>query len=123
MELILVGVDRSDTAREAARRAAELAASTDATLHMITCSKSSGDADDRSFLEELAAELPHDRITSVAAVGDPASVICDEAQRLGAEMIVVGSRRTQGAARVLGSVAADVLRQSPCNVLVAHTTS
>lgn len=121
MQLILVGVDQSDTARQAAERAAELASAADATLHMITCSKKSGD--DHSFLDRLADDLPHDRITTVAATGDPATVICEEAQRLGAELIVVGNRRTQGASRVLGSVAADILRRSPCDVLVAHTTS
>lgn len=122
MGLILVGVDRSETARQAAERAAELARSTDATLHMITCSKKSGEGDE-SYLSELADELPYDRITTVAATGDPADLICQEATRLGADMIVVGNRRTQGPTRVLGSVASDVLRQSPCDVLVAHTQS
>ncbi|NND75183.1 MAG: universal stress protein [Ilumatobacter sp.] len=122
MKLILVGVDRSDTARQAAERAAELASSTDATLHVMTCSKKADD-DNRAFLDGLAQALPHDRVTTVAAVGDPATVICEEAARLGAGMIVVGSKRTQGATRVLGSIASDVIKQSPCDVLVAHTGS
>ena len=37
-------------------------------------------------------------------------------------MIVVGNRRVQGATRVLGSIANDVARQAPCNVLIVHTT-
>jgi nucleotide-binding universal stress UspA family protein len=54
--------------------------------------------------------------------GDPADALCAEAERLQADMIVVGSVRTQGIGRVLGSVANDVLRQAPCAVLVAKTT-
>ena len=37
-------------------------------------------------------------------------------------MIIVGNRRVQGAARILGSIATDVLHIAPCNVLVVHTT-
>ena len=32
-------------------------------------------------------------------------------------MIVVGNKRVQGAARVLGSIAGDVAKRAPCNVL------
>ncbi|MCP3973298.1 MAG: universal stress protein, partial [bacterium] len=39
-----------------------------------------------------------------------------------ARMIVVGNRRVQGIARVLGSVASDVAKRAPCSVLIAHTT-
>jgi nucleotide-binding universal stress UspA family protein len=53
--------------------------------------------------------------------GDPATVLCEEAQRLNARMIVVGNRRVQSAARVLGAIATDVARHAHCDVLIAHT--
>ena len=35
---------------------------------------------------------------------------------------IVGNRRVQGVSRILGSVAMDVARAAPCNVLIVHTT-
>jgi nucleotide-binding universal stress UspA family protein len=49
-------------------------------------------------------------------------VMCEEARRLEARMIVVGNRRVQGAARVLGSIASDVAKHAPCDVYIANTT-
>jgi CRP-like cAMP-binding protein len=40
-----------------------------------------------------------------------------------ATMIVVGNRRVQGAKRLLGSIASDVLHHASCDVLVAHTAA
>jgi nucleotide-binding universal stress UspA family protein len=51
-----------------------------------------------------------------------ARALCSEAIRLDASMIAVGNKRIHGAARVLGSVAGDVAKQAPCNVLIVHTT-
>jgi nucleotide-binding universal stress UspA family protein len=48
--------------------------------------------------------------------------MCEEARRLGARIIVVGNRRVQGASRVLGSIASDVAKQAPCDVLIVNTT-
>ena len=134
MNEILVGVDRSDRARAAAERAATIAAGVDATLHVIMCvdkegagvSSSDGTlpakaAENKQFLEQLCAELPHQRVTNSVASGDPASVLCDEATRLSAQMIVVGNRRVQGVASALGSVARDVTKHAPCDVLIANT--
>jgi nucleotide-binding universal stress UspA family protein len=52
---------------------------------------------------------------------EPADALCAEAERLGASIIVVGNKRVQGMARVLGSVAAEVARHAPCHVFIAHT--
>jgi len=48
--------------------------------------------------------------------------MCDEATRLEARTIVVGNRRVQGVTRVLGSIAADVTKHAPCDVLIANST-
>jgi len=138
MNDIVVGVDQSDTARTAARTAATLAATCGTNLHIVMCVKRSssqevavgGDrwrleslAEAEIFLGDLRRTLPHDRITSTVAFGDPASTMCEEAQRLGARMIVVGNRRVQGASRILGSIAADVTKHASCDVLIANTTA
>lgn len=136
MSNVVVGVDRSETARRAAHRAARLASAFGSRLHLVTCAKPEAgqtvgigsdamtidwEHDAEQFLQGLARELPHDDITWSVSTGDPAHAIIDTADRLDAETIVVGNVRSQGAARVLGSVATSVVRKAPCDVLVAHT--
>lgn len=136
MNDIVVGVDQSPTAREAAVRAASLAAETGSNLHIVMCLSggssrevqvgsdhfyldSVGEAE--TYLSDLGRSLPHDRITSTIGQGDPATTMCEEASRLDAAMIVVGNRRVKGLGRVLGSVAAAVAKRAPCDVLIANT--
>ena len=52
---------------------------------------------------------------------DPASALCDEAERLDASIIVVGNKRVQGISRVLGSIAGGVAKMAPCDVYIVHT--
>ena len=44
-----------------------------------------------------------------------------EAERLEADVIVVGNRRMQGVSRLLGSVANEVAHNAPCDVLIVKT--
>jgi nucleotide-binding universal stress UspA family protein len=60
-------------------------------------------------------------VTSAAIADKPADALIAEAERLEAELIVVGNRRVQGLGRLLGSVAADVVHHAPCDVLVVKT--
>jgi len=136
MKDIIVGVDRSETARKAAERAAELAVAYRANLHVVMCVDRGSSHEivvgsDRfhtdwlteaeMFLTDLTRTLPHDQVTHTVGLGDPAKMLCEEASRLDARAIVIGNRRVQGVTRVLGSVAGDVTRQAPCDVVVAHT--
>lgn len=136
MKDIIVGVDRSQTARIAATRAAELAKAYGVNLHLVMCTDrgpthqiSVGSdrfqidwlADAELYLSDVARTLPHDRISHTVGLGDPAKMLCEEAGRLDATAIVVGNRRVQGVSRVLGSIAGDVTRQAPCDVVVANT--
>ncbi|MGE0869961.1 MAG: universal stress protein [Kofleriaceae bacterium] len=51
--------------------------------------------------------------------GDPGSVLCDLANELSSEMVIVGTHGRKGIARVaLGSVAEKVASEAPCPVLV-----
>lgn len=136
MHDVVVGIDRSETARRAAERAVELANAFGVNLHLVMCVDRSRSAEVKvggqrfttdwltqaeQFLENLSGELGAAEITTMVGLGDPADTLRDEAERLDARAIVVGNRRVQGASRVLGSVALDVLRHAPCDVLVAHT--
>jgi nucleotide-binding universal stress UspA family protein len=136
MGCIVVGVDRSDTARKAAERAAALADQLGANLHIVMCAERSKGvnmsvgadswqsdwlSDAQQFLEDLGRQLPTVAVTTSVGEGDPAKAICDEADRLDAELIVIGNKRVQGLARVLGSVAGDVMKHAHCDVYVANT--
>lgn len=136
--IIVVGVDASETALAAAREAAELAGALGATLHVIT-------AFDRNEVEVVeigserwvigSAEDALQTATNVAAHlraittdievsagdGKPADVLIDHAREVDARMIVVGNRRMQGIGRVLGSVANTVAHHAPCAVHIVKT--
>jgi len=57
-------------------------------------------------------------------LGRPATVIVSEAEQLGADLVVVGSRGHGALASfALGSVAAEVVDHAPCPVLVARRSS
>jgi nucleotide-binding universal stress UspA family protein len=135
---IIVGVDGSATARIAAMQAAELANNLNLPLHIVTSMTRNtsqqvqgGGSEVWHFdsiglaeesLKALAGELKVTVPVSHAVVmSDPASALCEEAARLDASMIVVGNKRVQGAARVLGSIAGDVAKRAPCNVFIVHT--
>lgn len=132
---IVVGVDQSDTARRAAFRAAGLANALGAPLHLVMAA-SRGRADGMAtetghlvdwlagaeqFLDALMGELKASAVTGAVVAKDPATAMCDEAERLDAQMIVVGNRRVQGISRVLGAIAMDVARRAPCDVLISDT--
>jgi nucleotide-binding universal stress UspA family protein len=135
---IIVGVDGSDTARMAAEEAADMAGKYNQPLHIVLSMTrntsqqvrgggsetwhfdSVGVAEEslKALVGELKVTVP---VTYAVVLSDPATALCDEATRLDAAVIVVGNKRVQGAARVLGSIAGDVAKRAPCNVLIVHT--
>lgn len=136
--IIIVGVDGSETALKAARRAAELAKGLGATLNIVTAYGNDkteiveiageewtvSNADEaKKVAQRVAAQFNANGVqaTYTAAQGKPHEVLIKEAERLGAAMIVVGNRRMQGLGRVLGSVANNVAHNSPCDVYIAKT--
>ncbi len=143
LKTILVGVDGSETAEKAAAKAAQLAAQSGASLHVVTAfgnvraeSALARDADEwrsqaaqtaeaiaAESAETLRAHVPGVRISSGAAHGKPHIVLISEASRINADLIVVGNRRMQGVQRVLGSIASAVAHRAPCDVYIAHTVS
>ena len=61
-------------------------------------------------------------VTCTVLDGSAAKVVTGEAERLGADLIVVGNKRVAGVSRVLGAVALDIVRHAPCSVYIAKTT-
>ena len=137
MNEIVVGVDESETSRRAAVRGAEIAVALGQTLHLVMAVKGGvsrgvhvgGDefhvdwiTEATQYLAELCGDLPLPDSSCALGGKDPAKSLCDEAERLDASMIVVGNRNVKGVARILGAIAADVMRHAPCDVLVVNTT-
>jgi nucleotide-binding universal stress UspA family protein len=131
---VVVGYDGSDAAARALERAAK-AAGRHGTVVIVaskTRSDSSGRdaealierADDPSRLLEDARRLlaTHALVTAVVSVarhGDPAEHLMDTARAVGADLLVIGRRGKNLAARTLpGSVATRVVSHAPCDVLV-----
>lgn len=141
---IVVGTDGSDTATEAVRHAARLATATGATLTVVT-----GFTPDPAT-ERARAEAPEEvrwrisdsvsadekaakacRVATEAGVatveartasGDPAEILIDTAEAVGADVIVVGSKGMASPTRfILGSVPNKVSHHAPCDVLIVHT--
>jgi nucleotide-binding universal stress UspA family protein len=67
----------------------------------------------------VQAGIPSDRANGEVAFGDPPGEIVGAAERLAADLLIMGRRRAGGVRRaVLGSVVNGVLRRAPCPVLV-----
>jgi nucleotide-binding universal stress UspA family protein len=115
-KIILVGVDGSESSRKAAKVAAELAASTGATLHVLTA------VDPRSHGGQVEPGRPLSDIPALTPGEAAEAIAADVAASLGAVVPHVESnRRVQGIGRLLGSVATDVAQHAPCDVYVVKT--
>lgn len=134
--VVVVGVDASQSARKAAEVALDLAHSLGASLHVVTAFEMENaetfgvgsdkvrisNADSSELVaKSLAASRPGVEITHFAARGKPADSLIKEAVRLDARVIVVGNRRMRGIGRLLGSVANSVAHNAPCDVYIANT--
>ncbi len=143
---MVVGTDGSETAGEAVRQAAELAACVGATIHLVSAyepvperrlreerNQVPGDLqwmvhareDVAETLEEAAATLQQSglKVRTHAREGDPADAILDVAEEQQADLIVVGNKGMTGAKRfLLGSVPNKVSHHAPCSVMIIRTT-
>jgi nucleotide-binding universal stress UspA family protein len=140
----VVGIDGSETAREAVRQATVLAHAVGARIELVSAYEPVTDArlresiavprdlhwiinpreDVEATLEEAAAEI---RAAGVdvdvfARQGDPADAILDVAEERGSDLIVVGNKGMTGAKRfLLGSVPNKISHHAPCSVLIIRT--
>ena len=139
-ERIVVGTDGSQRAQAAVQHAASLAGAFDAQLHLVqgcgitvvasplygasvgidpneivaACTASL-----QPIADELAAGGLDVSMHVIATSGRDA--VCDVADQVGADLIVVGSRGMTGAKRVLGSVPNSIAHHASCSVLIVAT--
>ena len=139
MKRIVVGTDLSARSTGAVKVAADLAESVGATLHLVTaCPTQSvgmgpemmvipdhGELLDstRADLDSMAGDLRRSGLPVEVHVctGEASDALCSVAETIEADLIVVGNRRMQGAARLLGSVPNRVAHKATCSVLIART--
>ena len=140
---ILVGTDGSATAAIAVRKASAIAAISGAELVIVSAysSRAPGGLGSAAGSEAWAAtaeaaarehvngavqaakEAGVASVSGDAVSGDPADVLLGEADRRGADLLIVGSKGMQSSSRfLLGSVPNKVSHHSPCDLLIVHTT-
>jgi nucleotide-binding universal stress UspA family protein len=141
---VVVGTDGSETSFRAVDRAAALAADAGAKL-VIGCAyfperpdpqaqdalgdeayqvMGSAPADDTvSRARDRAVSAGAQNVEVTAVQGKPGDVLVKLVQDNGADLLVVGNRGLNTlAGRIIGSVPLDVVRHSPVDVLIVHTT-
>ncbi|MFF2315279.1 universal stress protein [Arthrobacter sp. NPDC058097] len=136
--IVVVGVDGSETARKAARAAADIATALSARLHVVTAFSDErtevvGSGSDKlvvsdarraeNVARDVAVELRSETLEAdyFAIHGSPAQALIKQAEAHNAHMIVVGNKRMRGLGRVLGSVANTVAHSAPCDVYIVKT--
>ncbi len=139
---IAVATDGSETALKAVAVAVDLAARYEAELLVFTAYQplprqplaedkhlpadvqwQPSAHEDVAAVLDRASELAHARSIepkTVAREGEPARVICDLAEELGADLLVIGNKGMNH--RLLGSVPNTVSHHAPCSIVIAKTT-
>ncbi|NAZ81909.1 universal stress protein [Kineococcus sp. R8] len=143
---IVVGTDGSSLAAPTVRRAAWLARYDDADL-VIVCAYAEmprrADAQNTATLggdprlgQVLGRAAANAAVTSAVALaseagatiaaallidGEPARALVEVANERGAELVVIGARHDRSLAdRLLGTVATEVTKRAPCDVLIVR---
>jgi nucleotide-binding universal stress UspA family protein len=134
LDRIVLGYDGSDSAKRALARAAELAGAS-GTVLVVTAAPllynaRAGGLVDPKEEEEALRLLTEARALLAAygaaaetkdAAGDAGEAIIEAAEDADADLVVVGTRRRNVAARLLlGSVSTKVVHTAPCDVLVVR---
>ncbi|MBI5547736.1 MAG: universal stress protein [Deltaproteobacteria bacterium] len=139
---VLVGFDGSASARKALRFAHDLAAQTGARLtallvlelphvlpigpldsYIVTAPQADPSEMERvrRLLGEAVADLPAAKVDQRVEVGRAAEVLCEQATKLGVDLIVVGARGLGVGGRwLLGSVSDRVVHHADRPVTVVH---
>ena len=137
---IVVGTDGSDTAKRAVSEATDLTRAAGAQLHVVSAyepasARISGapegaarvwavapDYEVESVIAEALATIRENGVEAQAhsVKGDATDALLDVADRVGADLIVVGNRGMQGLGRVL-SAPNKISHRARCSVLIVAT--
>lgn len=136
---ILAAIDVTEEAPQVMSKAAEIAADNGAQLNILTVIRplthaytgmevaglaaaalnfeSEATASVKNSLSELCVEHNIDETHTYTAFGVPAAEIKAHAEKLGADLVIVGSHGRHGLGLLLGSTANAVLHGAECDVL------
>jgi nucleotide-binding universal stress UspA family protein len=120
---ILVPIDFSDASELALDRAIDLASQMGASVTVMHATTEEPDERLRAAVEALVAPRKNRGVELGTELrrGPAVSAVLETTNRLGANLIVVGSHGRRGVARrVLGSVAEEIVRLARIPVLVVH---
>jgi nucleotide-binding universal stress UspA family protein len=78
------------------------------------------DAEQKLAAITATIPLPPERVSSVVSLGSVYHDVLEEADKIAADLIVVGSHRPRTATYLLGSNAATIVRHAKCSVLVVR---
>lgn len=139
-KVIVVGTDGSERAGVAVREALDLAGLTGGTVHavhaihtpavvfedahaaqvMMNEMRDHSDAIQQNLLED--AKRRGVTVEFHSSAGEPANALVELAERVNADLVVVGNRGMSGVKRfVLGSVPNKVSHHCPCSLLIVDT--
>jgi nucleotide-binding universal stress UspA family protein len=135
--LVPVDIDDVETSRPALDRAVALAEASGGTIRLIYVrslvpvsfmefvpptfdTAQQGEAEKRLTALVQTLRLPKELVSSVVTVGGVYHDVLQEADKIGADLIVVGSHRPTMATYLLGSNAASIVRHAKCSVLVVR---
>ena len=135
--LIPVDIDDIDTSRPALDRAVAMAESSRGTLRVIYVrslvptsfmefipphfdTAQQTEAEKRLAALVQGIRLPKEGVSSVVTMGGVYHDVLQEAEKMGADLIVVGSHRPTTATYLIGSNAATIVRHAKCSVLVVR---
>ncbi|MBV7281416.1 MULTISPECIES: universal stress protein [Corynebacterium] len=142
-QTIVVGTDGSKSSLLAVERAASIAAAFDATLVIGSAYYESTEEASKTLRQDSVTVLGNDpaqknldsaaevakkvgatKIETALKAGTPVQALMGIVNEYKADLLIVGNRGINSlTGRLLGSVPADVARQSDCDVMIVHTVS
>lgn len=150
-KMILTGIDPSESSRQAAETAAELASAFNGQLHIISAFEVNKTEEFQMRSRNRPAEQPNAyqqiqdqhrtealetitnvtgalsktfpdlTITSAVVQGAPGFALAHVAEEINADVIVVGNKRVQVSASILNRIARTVSSESNCDLYIANT--
>jgi nucleotide-binding universal stress UspA family protein len=138
-DVIVVGADSSATARRAVEAAAEIAKMSGGALHIVTAFEvkhlSHGDlpaeigpldneGDAEALLQSLSFIATSKDVTPILHKASPpvADALLGYAEKVSADLLVVGNRGMKGVRRILGSVPNTIAHHATCSVAIIDTS-